>query len=74
MASKTQARNTDERQWDARQSEYTTYAPSGQTCPNCQRPIKGLELCRRITVERASASPAVVYRHHPQCPKPQAAR
>ncbi|WP_037897041.1 hypothetical protein [Streptomyces sp. NRRL S-920] len=58
MASTTQHPETD-----ASQREYTTYAPPGETCPACRKPIKSLERCRRGEVERQSASPAVVYRH-----------
>lgn len=54
---------------DATKDEYTTFAPAGQTCPNCQQPIKSLERCRRGTVERQSGPPAVVYRHR-ECAKP----
>ncbi|MGW1637661.1 hypothetical protein [Streptomyces lavendulae] len=58
MASTTQQPDTDARQW-----EYTTFAPPGETCPACRKPIKSLERCRRGEVERQSAGPAVVYRH-----------
>lgn len=53
---------------DARQGEYTTYAPSGETCPDCQQRIKSLEPCRRIELRQASRSPAVRYRHL-ECPQ-----
>jgi len=36
------AETTDASQW-----EYVTYAPSGQTCPACMRPIKSLERVHR---------------------------
>jgi hypothetical protein len=58
MASTTQGTDTDARQW-----EYTTFAPSGETCPACMKPIKSLERCRRGELERQSGSPVVVYRH-----------
>ncbi|MFI1970327.1 hypothetical protein BLA24_27775 [Streptomyces cinnamoneus] len=58
MGSRTQAADADARQW-----EYVTYAPTGETCPACRRKIKPLEPCRRFTVERASAAPVVAYRH-----------
>lgn len=53
---------------DARQGEYTTYAPSGETCPDCQQRIKSLEACRRVELAQASCSPAVRYRHL-ECPQ-----
>lgn len=53
---------------DARQGEYTTYAPSGETCPDCQQQIESLELCRRFELRQASLSPAVRYRHL-ECPQ-----
>ncbi len=43
--------------------EYVTYAPAGETCPLCRKPIGKLEPVYRAEVERASAGPAVVYRH-----------
>ncbi len=48
---------------DARQDEYTTYAPSGETCPECERKIESLEQCRRISGGRSSAGRTVRYRH-----------
>ncbi len=63
MATKTQEPDTD-----ARQVEYTTYAPNGETCPDCKKPIKTLEPCRRIVRDRSSAGPAVRYRHV-ECPQ-----
>lgn len=53
---------------DASQFEYVTYAPAGQTCPTCHKPIKSLERCRRGAVERQSGPPLVVYRHADGCP------
>ncbi|MCX4959606.1 hypothetical protein [Streptomyces virginiae] len=58
MAGQTQQPETDASQW-----EYNTFAPSGQTCPACKKPIKTLERCRRGSMERQSGAPAVVYRH-----------
>lgn len=52
---------------DASQWEYTTYAPPGETCPACLKPIKSLERVRRGTIERQSGAPFVVYRHR-ECP------
>ncbi len=48
---------------DARRDEYATFAPTGETCPECDQPIGPLEICRRGTAERHSGPPAVVYRH-----------
>lgn len=53
---------------DARQGEYTTYAPSGETCPDCTRRIKSLEACRRVELRQAPRRPAVRYRHL-ECPQ-----
>lgn len=53
---------------DARRWEYVTYAPSGETCSACMKPIKSLEQVRRGHLERASGAPVSVYRHL-QCPK-----
>ena len=55
---------------DARQGEYTTYAPSGETCPDCNERIKSLEVCRRVELRHALRSPAVRYRHL-ECPQRQ---
>lgn len=52
---------------DARQWEYTTYAPKGEQCPACLRPIQSLEKVRRGTLARSSEPPVVVYRHA-ECP------
>lgn len=49
MASQTKTNATD-----ARQHEYTTYAPHGEKCRNCRKPFKSLETCRRVAIERAS--------------------
>ncbi|MEU8027194.1 hypothetical protein AB0C13_00975 [Streptomyces sp. NPDC049099] len=54
---------------DARQWEYTTYAPSGETCPACLKPIKSLEACRRGMLARRDASPLVAYWHTDCAPK-----
>lgn len=48
---------------DTRQWEYTTYAPSGETCPACLKPIKTFDLCRRGEIERVPGSPVTFYRH-----------
>ncbi|MFD0269068.1 hypothetical protein ACFVGY_21225 [Streptomyces sp. NPDC127106] len=48
---------------DARRDEYMTFAPTGETCPECSKPIGALEPCRRGTVERQSGPSTVVYRH-----------
>jgi hypothetical protein len=61
MATKTE---TDASQW-----EYTTYAPAGETCPACMKPIKALECVRRGQLERQSGGPVVVYRHADKCPR-----
>ncbi len=63
MASGTQESDTDARKW-----EYTTYAPAGETCPACMKPIKPLERCRRGTLNRQSEPPVVAYRHLGRCP------
>ncbi|MDT0453649.1 hypothetical protein [Streptomyces hesseae] len=65
MGSRTQTADADARQW-----EYVTYAPGGETCPACRKKIKPLEPCRRSTAEHASAAPAVTYRHV-HCSNPQ---
>lgn len=57
------ATKTPESDTDARQGEYTTYAPKGETCPACKQGIKTLEPCRRIAQDRSSAGPAVRYQH-----------
>lgn len=61
------ASKTDTSETDATRDEYSTYAPAGQTCPRCQRPIKSLELVRRGSQERQSGPPIVVYRHARKC-------
>ncbi|MEW2413366.1 hypothetical protein AB0953_06540 [Streptomyces sp. NPDC046866] len=48
---------------DARQWEYTTFAPKGEQCPECRRPIESLESVRRGTLQRPPGPPVVVYRH-----------
>jgi hypothetical protein len=57
------------RDTDARRDEYATYAPEGETCPECGKPIGPLEVCRRGSVERRSGPSAVVYRHS-KCVEP----
>ncbi|MCM1945467.1 hypothetical protein NC315_08775 [Streptomyces sp. G2] len=64
MTTKTQQDDTT----DASRWEYTTYAPSGETCPACMKPIGPLERVRRGTMERQSGAPVVIYRHHGKCP------
>lgn len=54
---------------DASQWEYTTYAPKGETCPACMKPVKSLEPVRRGRLERQSGPPVVVYRHAESCPQ-----
>lgn len=64
MASQTTKTNAT----DARQHEYTTYAPPGEKCRKCRKPFKSLETCRRVANERASGgSSADRYEHH-ECP------
>lgn len=53
---------------DARQREYTTYAPPGEKCRKCLLPFKALETCRRTTVERQSGAPAAGPYEHKKCP------
>lgn len=48
---------------DARQWEYTTYAPAGETCPGCGQPIQSLEVCRRGMLARRDTSPLIAYWH-----------
>lgn len=48
---------------DARLWEYETFAPAGETCPSCLKPVKSLDRCRRGAIPRASGSDVVVYRH-----------
>ncbi|MBH1934878.1 hypothetical protein I5Q34_11430 [Streptomyces sp. AV19] len=43
--------------------EYVTYAPAGQTCGKCRKPIPTDTACRRVDNERSSASSVVVYWH-----------
>ncbi len=54
---------------DARQWEYTTYAPAGETCPACGRLIKSLESCRRGMLARRELSLVVAYWHTACAPK-----
>ncbi|MFE9259236.1 hypothetical protein [Streptomyces sp. NPDC006879] len=63
MATQTET-DTDARQW-----EYVTYAPAGETCPACMEPIKSLERCRRGTLERQSGPPVVIHQHVDRCPR-----
>ncbi|MFJ8791107.1 hypothetical protein [Streptomyces sp. NPDC102462] len=48
---------------DAGRWEYMTYAPKGETCPSCLKPIKSLEVCRRGMLAGRDATPAVAYWH-----------
>jgi hypothetical protein len=54
---------------DARQWEYTTYAPAGETCPACGQVIKSLERCRRGMLARQAECPIVAYWHSACAPK-----
>lgn len=54
---------------DARQWEYTTYAPTGETCPACGKTIKSLESCRRAMLARPDTAPIVAYWHTACAPK-----
>ncbi|THA38454.1 hypothetical protein E6W17_15670 [Streptomyces sp. A1547] len=47
---------------DARLWEYETFAPPGETCPACMKPIGTLDRCRRGSLVQARG-PVVVYRH-----------
>ncbi|MFE9607128.1 hypothetical protein [Streptomyces sp. NPDC006012] len=58
---------------DAGQWEYTTYAPKGETCPSCLKPIRSLEVCRRGMLARRDTSPIAAYWHSGCVPK-EAAR
>jgi hypothetical protein len=53
---------------DARQWEYLTYAPKGEQCPACLKPIASLEAVRRGQLQRPPRPPVVVHRHV-VCPK-----
>ncbi|MER7663833.1 hypothetical protein [Streptomyces sp. NPDC096193] len=64
MAAGTQESDTDARQW-----EYTTYAPAGETCPACRKPIEPLERCRRGTQRRPAQPDTVTYQHLNCCPR-----
>lgn len=48
---------------DARQWEYTTYAPVGETCPGCGQPIQSLDVCRRGMLARRDTPPLIAYWH-----------
>lgn len=43
--------------------DYVTYAPPGNTCTACKKPIGANEPCRRRDDEQASRSPLVTYTH-----------
>lgn len=49
--------------------ECPTYAPSGETCPACNKPIGSLEPVHRRMLVRVGVPPAVVYRHAGRCPR-----
>lgn len=58
-----------------RRGDYVTYVPSGETCRDCQLPIKTLERVWRILVDRPSGPPAAGgYRHYDEaaCAKAKA--
>ncbi|PAU46721.1 hypothetical protein CK936_22650 [Streptomyces albireticuli] len=62
---------------DARMAEYDTYAPKGETCPECLKPLDPLEGCRRGMLARRDASPVVAYWHRacvPGAPAPKGAK
>ncbi|MFE9257911.1 hypothetical protein [Streptomyces sp. NPDC006879] len=48
---------------DASKWEYTTYAPKGERCPACMKPIKSLAPVRRGLLGRREGPPVIVYRH-----------
>ncbi|MFD7554675.1 hypothetical protein ACFV9E_09095 [Streptomyces sp. NPDC059835] len=50
-------------EWD-----YATYAPDGQRCTACLKPIGAMDVVRRGTLEQASGPPVLVYRHADKCP------
>ncbi|WP_199553231.1 hypothetical protein [Streptomyces sp. N35] len=50
-----------------RRGEYVTYCASGETCPDCNKPIKTLERVWRCTQQRPTGPARVVYRHYDDC-------
>ncbi|MFI9718909.1 hypothetical protein ACIHFE_04525 [Streptomyces sp. NPDC052396] len=42
---------------------YATYAPKGETCEKCRKPIRTDKPCRRVDNERSSASLVARYWH-----------
>lgn len=62
------ANTTDTTATDARQQEYTTYAPPGERCRNCRKPFKSLETCRRVATERVSGGSSADRYEHRECP------
>ncbi len=65
MASDTKTTPTD-----ARQGDYVTYAPKGETCIGCRQEFKSLDRVWRVTIERVSGAPALgPYRHYDKCPE-----
>lgn len=49
--------------------EYVTYAPAGHDCAECLRPLKSMEVARRIALDQTSGPPVATYRHANDCPK-----
>lgn len=49
--------------------EYVTYAPAGQDCAACLRPLEPLEVARRVVLDRTSGPPLATYRHANGCPR-----
>lgn len=53
---------------DARKAEYTTYAPKGERCRRCGKPLKNLEMCRRVSTGGAATGPHPgLYEHIAGC-------
>lgn len=53
---------------NAREGEYSTYAPKGEKCRRCLKPFKTLETCRRVVTDRSSGGPALGPYEHIECP------
>lgn len=53
--------------------EYVTYAPAGHDCAACLRPLKPMEVSRRVVLDRTSGPPVATYRHANGCPRSVAA-
>jgi hypothetical protein len=62
------ANTTEKTATDARQHEYTTYAPPGEKCRKCRKPFKSLETCRRVANEPASGGSSTDGYEHHECP------